>query len=115
MIERMKHVGFADEETKQAFFALSKGKFEEKQLLHNLEKAVDELKENPFVGIKIPQKLWPKQYIKKYCINNLRKYDLPDGWRLIYTIKGNEIEIISVILEWFKHKDYEKKFGYKVK
>jgi hypothetical protein len=35
--------------------------------------------------------------VQKYCINNLRKYDLPNGWRLLYTIKGNEIEITDVI------------------
>jgi len=50
--------------------------------------------------------------IKKYKISNLWKYDLTNGWRLIYTIESDEIRIISIILEWFDHKNYEKRFGY---
>ena len=39
-------------------------------------------------------------------------YNLPNAWRLVYTIKEDEIRILSIILEWFNHKDYEKKFNY---
>ncbi len=46
-------------------------------------------------------------------MNNLWKYDLPDGWRIIYTITTpNKIEILAIILEWSDHKGYEKRFGY---
>lgn len=45
-------------------------------------------------------------------LTNLWKYDLPDAWRLIYTIKEDEIKILSIILEWFDHKEYERKFNY---
>jgi len=77
-----------------------------------LERATDDLKENPSCGIKIPQNLWPKEYIRKYSINNLWKYDLPNAWRLIYTIMHDQVKIVAVILEWFDHKDYDKRFGY---
>ena len=53
-----------------------------------------------------------KQYIQKYNIDNLWKYDLPNAWRLIYTIETDKIKIINIILEWFNHKNYEKKFKY---
>lgn len=80
-----------------------------------LNRAFDELKENPLAGVKLPGELWPKIYLKKYAIDNLRKYDLPNGWRLIYTLRGSAVEIVAVILEWFSsHKGYEKRFGYKV-
>ena len=72
-----------------------------------------DLKKNPLAGVIIPRKLWPREYIKKYEITNLRKYDLPEGWRMIYTLAGNEVEIISIILEWFDHGNYAKRFGYK--
>ena len=79
-----------------------------------ISKAIRELKENAFAGIQIPKRLFPKQYVREYGINNLWKYDLPDGWRLLYTVTPeNEVELISAILEWFGHKDYERKFGYK--
>lgn len=110
--QRIKKVGFAEPSIKKAFEGLEKGKQEDKQLFKFLQRAIKDLKSNPFAGIRIPSKLWPKEYIKKYKINNLRKYDLPNAWRLIYTIKGNELEIVSVLIEWFNHKNYERKFNY---
>ncbi|MFH1587971.1 MAG: hypothetical protein ABIA76_01375 [Candidatus Diapherotrites archaeon] len=109
---RIQKIGFAEESIEKAFHKLEKGKHEEKQLFEFLKRAINDLKENPFYGIRIPSKLWPKKYIEKYKINNLRKYNLPNGWRLLYTIKANEIEIISVLIEWLDHKKYEKKFKY---
>jgi len=76
-------------------------------------RAIKDLKRNAFSGIQIPKRLFPKEYVKKYEINNLWKYDLPKGWRLLYTVIGeNEVQIISAILEWFDHKEYERRFGY---
>jgi len=109
---RINRIGFVDQNIKDAFEELKNRKFEEKKLFQFLERAFDDLKKDPFCGSRIQSNLWPKEYIKKYGINNLWKYDLPDGWRLIYTVKGNELEIISIIIEWFSHKIYEKKFKY---
>ncbi|HPV66505.1 MAG TPA: hypothetical protein PK655_03600 [archaeon] len=44
--------------------------------------------------------------------SNLWKYNLSNGWRLTYTIRGGEIEVISIIIEWFCHKKYENRFKY---
>src|SRR3989338_8155718 len=110
--ERIKKYAFADVSLKKAFEDLQKGKHEEQQLAKYLQRAILDLLENPLCGIRVPSRLWPKEYIQKYGIDNLRKYDLPDGWRLMYTIRGNEIEIISVLIEWFDHKNYERKFRY---
>ena len=109
---RIKYVTFIDETTKNSFDKLKVGKFEDKELYAFIDRAIDDLKKNPFVGIKIPKKQWPKEYVKKYNINNLWKYDLPNGWRLIYTIKGDAVEVVSIILEWFDHKTYNRRFKY---
>jgi len=111
--ERTKKIAFADASIKKAFEELEKNKYEEQQLATFLNRAIDDLKQNPLCGIRVPSKQWPKEYIQKYKISNLRKYDLPNGWRLLYTIRGNEIEIISILIEWLCHKDYERKFKYK--
>ena len=113
--ERIRGVIFADESVRDALLALREGKFEEKRLLGWLEEARAALMADPFVGVRVERKLWPKIYFKKYEINNLWKYDLQDGWRLIYTVRGNEVEIMSVILEWLSHKQYERRFGYKAR
>lgn len=109
---RCRFVVFVNEIMKQSFEKLSKGKFEDKSLYEFINRAIDDLKQNPFIGIKIPKRLWPKEYIIKYKINNLWKYDLPNGWRLIYSIRGNSVELVAVILEWFEHQEYERKFSY---
>ncbi len=110
---RVKRYAFVELSLKETFENLEEGKYEDKQLANFLKKAIADLLENPFCGIRIPSKIWPKEYVRKYKINNLRKYDLPNGWRLIYTIAGNKLEIISVIIEWLKHKKYGRKFKYK--
>ena len=106
------NVAFISTNLKKEFDSLEEGKFEDKQLYGFIDKAIDELKKTPSCGIKIPKKLWPKEYSKKYEITNLWKYDLPNAWRLVYTIETDEVRIVSIILEWFKYKDYEKKFRY---
>lgn len=76
-------------------------------------RAINDLKENAFSGIQIPKRLFPKEYVQKYGIKNLWKYDLPNAWRLLYTVTAeNEVDLISAILEWFDHKMYERKFKY---
>jgi hypothetical protein len=113
--KRVKKVGFASESVRDAYFQLKSGRFEEKQLYGFIERAIADLKENPLCGIGVPRQVWPKDYVRDYGIDNLRKYDLPNGWRLTYTLKGSTVEIVSVILEWFSHKEYEKRFKYNVK
>jgi hypothetical protein len=113
--QRQRKVAFADERVKAEFEQLKVGRSEERVLAGFLNRAIAGLLENPLVGVVIPKRLWPREYVLRYRIDNLRKYDLPGGWRLIYSIKGNDVEIIAVILEWFDHKGYEKRFGYRVR
>lgn len=85
---------------------------QERNLYKHITCTISILKQQPEKGKKIARKLWPKEYVKKYEIESLYKINLPNGWRLIYSIKGNNIIIFTIILEWLKHKDYEKKFNY---
>lgn len=102
-------VVFISDELEEDYNSLKEDDF----LKKSINKAIKDLKVNAFVGIQVPKRLIPKQYIRKYKINNLWKYNLPKGWRLLYTVTAeNEVELISAILEWFDHKDYEKKFKY---
>ena len=111
--KRIKRVTFIEESARNAFEKLKEGRFEDKTLYEFIDRAIDDLEGNPFVGVRIAKRLWPKEYIQKYQANNLWKYDLPNGWRMIYTITTpNKIEIISIILEWFNHPEYERRFHY---
>lgn len=104
------YVDFIDEKLKEAFEKLKDSS--EKELYKFINQAIDNLKENPTCGIHIPRKLTPKKYTKNYQVTNLWKYDLPKSWRLIYTIESDEVKIISIILEWMTHKEYDRLFGY---
>lgn len=90
------------------------GKFH-KQLLKAIEREKDNLLIDMHRGFQIPKEQIPKAYVDEYGVSNLWKIDLPDYWRMIYSIVGNEFEIISILLEFMDHKDYDKKFGYRKK
>ena len=105
-------VRFADERLKQVYYSLEKGDAAERELFKQLTKAFSDLEENAFYGIRVPKKLIPKYYLKKYVVDNLWKCNLSKGWRLLYSVRSNELVIISIILEWLPHKEYERRFGY---
>lgn len=91
-------IAFISQKLKDEFELLSKGKFEDKKLYSFIERALQDLKESSVAGTKIPKNLWPREYVQKYSITNLWKYDLPNAWRLIYTIDVDEIRILSIFL-----------------
>jgi Txe/YoeB family toxin of Txe-Axe toxin-antitoxin module len=101
-------VVFANNKLKIKFNSLKTNKM----LYKFIKRAIHDLENDSFCGIKIKKKLWPKFYIRKHQITNLWKYDLPNGWRLIYTIETDEIAILSIILEYLDHKNYERRFKY---
>jgi Txe/YoeB family toxin of Txe-Axe toxin-antitoxin module len=109
MIQKPSTVIFANDKIEQEFLNLK----DSDDLKKNLTRAIKEIQENAFCGIQIPKRLIPKEWAQMYGFTNLWKYDLPDGWRLIYSIiTPNKIEIVTIILEWFDHKNYERRFGY---
>jgi len=106
------YIKFADEKVKKSLEKLKDSKTEDKKVYGWIVRAFEDLEENAFCGIRIPKQLIPKEYIKQYGIDNLWKYDLPRGWRLIYSVANGEICVLSIILEWMNHKNYERKFSY---
>jgi len=80
------HVAFITKKLKEQFESLKSGKFEDQQLYKFIDRALDDVKKDPTCGVKIPKKLWPKDYVKKFEVTNLWKYDLPNAWRLIWSI-----------------------------
>ena len=112
MNEKIKSVAFADVKLKESYDSLQNGSYEDKRLYEFISRAKEDLKNNPLSGIRVPERLIPKEYLNKWNVKSLWKYDLPNAWRLLYTIVGDEIKIVSVILEWMTHKEYERRFHY---
>ena len=104
---------FADEKIKQTLQKLKESTTEDKKVYEWLLRAFVDLEKDAFSGVQIPKRLIPKEYQKKFGkLDNLWKYNLPDAWRLIYSIENQEILVVSIVLDWMDHKAYEKKFNY---
>ena len=84
---------------------------EEMQLLKSIKQKIELIKANPFYGDSSKKTLIPQEYNAK----NLWRVELTHFWRMLYTIKGDQIEVICFVLDILSHKDYDKKFGYKGK
>jgi len=82
-------------------------------LLRSINRVKDLLKQNPFAGDQVPKRQIPSKYLQKFDANNVWRIELADRWRLIYTITGNQIEIINFVIDIINHRDYDKIFGYK--
>lgn len=85
------------------------------QLLKAIDREKDNLKINPQHGIHIPRRNISKLVFARYGTDRLWKIDLVGFWRMIYTITGDDIKIISFVLEFMDHSKYSKVFGYKKK
>lgn len=81
-IIRPSEVKFADDRIEKQFNALG----ENDEVKKWIKRAIGDIKKNAFCAIPIPKKIIPFEYIQKYGIRNLWKYDLPDGWRLMYSV-----------------------------
>jgi len=82
-------------------------------LLKSIHRVRDLLRENPFAGDQVPKRQIPAKYAQKYNADNVWRIELANRWRLVYTITGNQIEIVTFIMDIFNHKNYDNTFGYK--
>ena len=84
-------------------------------LLNAINRLFDVIVNNPFYGENAKKDLIPKEYKQKYDVDNLFIADLPDYWRMIYTLESDEIEIIAFVLDIIDHEQYNKKFKFRKK
>jgi len=101
-------IRFIDLELKRVFESMPN----DDPIKKGLVRAFEDIENNEGVGRLVIKKAYQKKEVKrfleKYEVNNLRIYNLPSAWRLIYSVTADEIGIIAVILDWMNHKDYEK-------
>jgi len=85
---------------------------EHQQLLRSIKQKIELIKANPQYGDAMPKSLVKKS---GYPVDNLWVVDLAGYWRMLYTLKGSQVEILCFILEVIDHKRYDKIFGYRKK
>ena len=86
----------------------------DKSILKSIQKKSEFIKVNFQYGDPVSKNLIPKEYIERYGINNLFRVELPNFWRMLYSVEEGEtqIEIIAFILDIVDHKEYNGKFKY---
>ncbi len=89
----------------------------ERSILNAIQKKVELIKANIHYGNPIAKSLIPEEYKAKYGVKNLFRVELPNFWRMLYTLTDGEteIEIIAFVLDILNHDEYDKKFGYRKK
>ena len=106
------NIYFSDKKLKDAYINWKK---EDPKFYRFLKRATDEIKKNPNVGEHVSNKQIPKSFYKKFpdAIDSaIFVYKLPKAWRMIYALRGSEIEILAIILEICNHNKYDDIFGY---
>ena len=81
----------------------------EQQLLKSIRQKRDMLKLNPAYGDSVPKEQIPKDM----DVSNLFVVDLNGYWRMLYTLQGNQVEIVAFVLNIVDHPAYDKMFGYR--
>lgn len=92
-----------------AFTALDK----ENNIRKVVQQVISSLKNNQRMGDHIKKKDIPKYYIKKHSIPSLYLVDLPQFWRVTYSIMEFEVknELSVLMLELMNHDQYNKRFN----
>ncbi len=87
----------------------------ERMLLNAIDKKIEIIKSNIHYGDPIAKRLIPEEYKTKYGVTNLFRVELPNYWRMLYTLTDGEstLEIIAFVIDIVSHKDYDKLLGYR--
>ncbi|MEW6294844.1 MAG: hypothetical protein AB1467_00940 [Candidatus Diapherotrites archaeon] len=89
----------------------------EKTILNAINHKIELIKANIHYGNPVGKDYIPEEYKEKYGITNLFRVELPNYWRMLYSLTDseNKIEIVAFVLDLMGHDKYNKKFGYKKK
>lgn len=105
-------------EAEEVFLSLNKEAANSKiegSILRAIQNKVELIKANIHYGVPVAKRLIPAEYKIKYGITNLFRVELPNYWRMLYTLTDGDttVEIVAFVLDMMDHKKYNKKFGYR--
>ncbi len=105
-------------EAETAYHSLKEGKEQSKtdqSIWNAVNQKIELIKQNVHYGKPVAKNLIPIEYKQRYGITNLFWVELPQFWRMPYTLTNSEnrAEIIAFILDIMDHNQYNKKFGYR--
>ena len=104
---------FLKGQAKESYIELKKRNDKESVgLIKSVERIISILKTNAQFGNLIKKESISEQFLE-IGIKNFYRVELSNYWRMIYTISGNQIDILVFILNIVDHPTYDKIFGYK--
>jgi len=85
---------------------------------HKFVKWINEMKDkllfNMLSGDSIQKRRIPKYYRVRYGVNNLFRFEHPEGYRSCYTLVSIEgVGVCPIILDLLSHPEYDRMFGYR--
>lgn len=85
---------------------------------HKIRRWIEDMKqillEDMLAGERVPKRLIPKYYVERHGVNNLWRFDHPEGYRSIYTLIPIEGKgVCPIIIEFLSHPEYDRRFGYR--
>jgi hypothetical protein len=86
---------------------------QERMILKSVRKKLDIIRNKPYYGDQVKKDQIPSYYVDKYKVTNLFRVELPQFWRMLYSVGKSEIEVIALVIDICDHKLYDKRFGYK--
>ena len=84
-------------------------------ILRSIKRVKELLRNNPFAGDNIEKRKIPKKWTSDLDLTNLWRIELSNHWRMLYTIRSDEVEVISFVLRIVDHEEYNQILGYKKK
>lgn len=104
---------FLKGQARESFFLLKQRTDREaKTIVRSINQKIELLKMNPQYGNPMKKELIPEE-LKKQGITNLYRIELSHFWHMLYTIEGDNIEIMCFILSISDHPSYDKLLGYR--
>lgn len=88
----------------------------QQQVLRSIYDKKNKTTNNLRYGQPIAKNKIPKKYVNKYGITNAYWVPLACGWRMIYSLKGDEkdkTKVFCIVFICCDHKEYDQIFGYK--
>ena len=85
---------------------------------HRFVRWIDEMKDrllfNMLSGDSIRKRRIPRHYMERYGVDNLFRFEHPEGYRSCYTLVNVEgVGVCPIILDVMSHPEYERTFGYR--
>lgn len=88
---------------------------QQRTITNSIKDKLNLIQNNPHYGNPIKKDRIPEYYKIQYLTNNLFRVELPNFWRMLYTLTDNdaEIEVIAFIIDICDHPEYNRKFKYR--